>query len=163
MYFSTFVCRLPWSLGSSTFWNHLGLNRPEQGFLCLQYKRVKFTLVQAQRLCTGRTAHRGSRGVAVPFLDHGTRRGEGSASRPGRSLTPGKEPVSIVQEAGWTPWPVWKGAENLAPLPGFDPRTISNGPVHYSHIILNASTLAMSVAGTVSYEIQPIYIFLEDL
>jgi hypothetical protein len=29
--------------------------------------------------------------------------------------TPGKEPVSIVQEAGWTPGPVWTGAINLAP------------------------------------------------
>ena len=47
--------------------------------------KVKCTLVQALRLCTGRTAHRGSRGIALPFHDHGTRRGEGSASRPGRS------------------------------------------------------------------------------
>jgi len=38
---------------------------------------------------------------------------EGSASRPGRSL-PGKDPVPIVQEAGWAPGPVWTGAENLA-------------------------------------------------
>jgi hypothetical protein len=36
---------------------------------------IKCTLVQALRLCTGRTAHRGSRGIALPFLDHGTRRG----------------------------------------------------------------------------------------
>jgi len=28
---------------------------------------------------------------------------------------PGKDPVSIVQEAGWAPGPVWTGAENLAP------------------------------------------------
>jgi hypothetical protein len=41
--------------------------------------------------------------------------GEGSASRPGRSLLPGKDPVPIVQEAGWAPGPVWTGAENLAP------------------------------------------------
>ena len=41
-------------------------------------------------------------------------RGEGSASRPGR-FTPGKDPVPIVQEAGWAPGPVWTGAENLAP------------------------------------------------
>ena len=40
--------------------------------------------------------------------------GEGSASRPGR-FTPWKEPVPIVQEAGWAPGPVWTGAENLAP------------------------------------------------
>ena len=37
-------------------------------------KKVKCTLVQALRLCTGRTAHRGSRGIALPFHDHGTRR-----------------------------------------------------------------------------------------
>jgi len=35
-----------------------------------QYKRyVKCTLVQALRLCTGRTAHRGSRGIALLFHD----------------------------------------------------------------------------------------------
>ena len=37
--------------------------------------KVKVTVVQALRLCTGRTAHRGSRGIALPFHDHGTRRG----------------------------------------------------------------------------------------
>jgi hypothetical protein len=37
--------------------------------------KVKVTRVQALRLCTGRTAHRGSRGIALPFLDHGTERG----------------------------------------------------------------------------------------
>jgi hypothetical protein len=30
-------------------------------------------------------------------------------------LTPGKDPVFILQEAGWAPEPVWTGAENLAP------------------------------------------------
>ena len=35
-----------------------------------------------------------------------------------------KDPVPIVQEAGWAPGPVWTGTENLAPPPGFDPRTI---------------------------------------
>ena len=38
-------------------------------------KKVKCTLVQALRLCTGRTTHRGSKGIALLFLDHGTRRG----------------------------------------------------------------------------------------
>jgi hypothetical protein len=37
--------------------------------------KVNCTLVQALRLCTGHTAHRGSGGIALPFLDHGTRRG----------------------------------------------------------------------------------------
>ena len=30
------------------------------------------------------------------------------------ALSPGKEPVSIVQEAGLVPGPVWTGAENIA-------------------------------------------------
>jgi len=51
---------------------------------------LKCTLVQALRICTGRTAHRGSRVIALLFLDHGTRRGKGSESRTGRSLPPGK-------------------------------------------------------------------------
>ena len=36
--------------------------------------KVKVTLVQALRFFTGRTAHRGSRGIALPFHDHATRR-----------------------------------------------------------------------------------------
>jgi hypothetical protein len=36
----------------------------------LLIKKVKCTLVQALRLCTGRTAHRGSRGIALLFHDH---------------------------------------------------------------------------------------------
>ena len=37
-----------------------------------------------------------------------------STPRPGRFI-PGKDPVPIVQEAGWAPGPVWTGAENVAP------------------------------------------------
>jgi hypothetical protein len=37
-------------------------------------KKVNFTLVQALKLCTGRKDHRGSRGLALLFHDHGTRR-----------------------------------------------------------------------------------------
>jgi hypothetical protein len=33
----------------------------------------------------------------------------------GQSLTRGKDPVPIVQEAGWASGPVWTGSENLAP------------------------------------------------
>ena len=78
-------------------------------------RKVKVTLVQALRLCTGRTAHRGSRGIALPFLDHGTRMGSGISVTPQPLFTPEKNPVPIVQEAGWASGPVWTGAENLAP------------------------------------------------
>ena len=40
-----------------------------------QHVKVKYTLVQALRLCTGRTAQRGSRDIALLFHAHGTRRG----------------------------------------------------------------------------------------
>ena len=77
--------------------------------------KVKWTLVQALRLCTGRTAHRESRGIALLFHDHGTRRGWVVSVTPRPLFTPGKDPVPTVQEAGWVPGPVWTGAENLAP------------------------------------------------
>jgi hypothetical protein len=48
------------------------------------------------------------------FFNLGTRWGGWSTPRAGR-FTPGKDPVPIVQEAGWAPGPVWTGAENLAP------------------------------------------------
>jgi hypothetical protein len=38
-------------------------------------------------------------------------------------FTPGKDPVPIIQGAGWAPGPVWTRAENIAPS-GFDPRTV---------------------------------------
>ena len=78
-------------------------------------EKVKCTLVQALRLCTGRTAHRGSRDIALLFHDHGTRRGWGVSVTPRPLFTPGKDPVPIVQKAGWTPGPFWTGPENLAP------------------------------------------------
>jgi hypothetical protein len=40
------------------------------------------------------------RGIALPLRDLGARMGGWSAPRPGR-FTPGKDPVPIVQEAGW--------------------------------------------------------------
>jgi hypothetical protein len=76
---------------------------------------VKCILVQSLRLCTGCTAHTGSRGIALPFHDHGTRRGWGVSVMPWPLFTARRDPVPIVQEAGWAPGPVRTGAENLAP------------------------------------------------
>ena len=98
--------------------NMFRLNKkPSSGNLEYQIRKdkVKVTLVQALRLCTDRTAHRGSRGIAVPFHDHGTRRGWGVSFTPRPLFTPGKGPIPIVQEAGWAPGPAWTGADNLAP------------------------------------------------
>jgi len=91
--------------------------------MCIKVK-ANCTLVQALRLCTGRTAHRGSGGIALLFLDHGTRRRWKFSATPRPLFTTGKDPVLIGEESGWAPGPVWTDAENLAPPPtGFDPRT----------------------------------------
>ena len=78
-----------------------------------------------------------SGGTAQLFLSLGTRRGCVVSITPRPPLPPGKDPVPIVQEAGWAPEPVWIGAENLAP-PGFDParseslyRLSYPGSLHY--------------------------------
>ena len=34
-----------------------------------------------------------------------------------------REPIPILQEAGWAPEPVWRGTENF-PIPGFDLQTV---------------------------------------
>jgi hypothetical protein len=42
----------------------------QEGLCSMEYvSKVKVTLLQALRLCTGRTAHRGSRGIALLFYD----------------------------------------------------------------------------------------------
>ena len=56
---------------------------------------VKVTLIQALRLCTGRTTHRGSRGIALPFHDHGTRRAVRGQRHARPLFTPRKHPVPI--------------------------------------------------------------------
>ena len=58
---------------------------------------------------------KGSRGIALPFHDHGTRRGWGVSVTSRPLFTPRKDPVPIVQKAGWTPGPGLTGVENLAP------------------------------------------------
>ena len=80
-------------------------------FYNIKVKKVKVTLVQALRLCTGRTAHRGSRGIALLFRDHCTRRGEGSALRPGRSLPPGKTRYPLYRRL-WSKHVVLYSKEN---------------------------------------------------
>ena len=73
--------------------------------------------------CTGHTAYRGSRGIALPFLDHGTRRGEGWASRPGRSLSPGKTRHLLYRMLGG-PQSRSGQVRKISSPPGFDPWTV---------------------------------------
>ena len=57
-------------------------------------------------------AQRVGRGIALLFHNRGTRRGWVVSSTPRPHFTPGKDPVPILQEAGWTPEPVWTGGKS---------------------------------------------------
>ena len=100
--------------------------------------KVKCTLVQALRFCTGRTAHWGSIGIALLFLDHGTGTGWGVSITPRPLFTPGKTRYLLyrrlggpVQEAGWACTGGWVGpragldrCRKSRPPTGFDRRTV---------------------------------------
>ena len=103
--------------------------------------KVKVTLVQALRLCTGRTAHRGSRGIALPFHDHGTRRGWEVSVTPLPLFTPGKDPVPIVQEAGWA-----QGRSGQVRKISPPHRDSISGPSSQSLYLLSYSSHAISCA-----------------
>ena len=51
-------------------------------------------------------------GIALLFHDRGTRRRWVVSSTHRPHFTPGKDPVPILQEAGWAPGPVWKGEKS---------------------------------------------------
>ena len=53
------------------------------------------------------------RGIHLLFHDNGTRRGWEVSSMPWPHFTPRKDPVPILQEAGWAPGPVWMGGKSI--------------------------------------------------
>jgi len=57
-------------------------------------------------------AQRVGRGIALLFHDRDTRRGWVVSSKPRPHFTPGKDPVPILQEAGWAPGSVWAGGKS---------------------------------------------------
>jgi len=57
-------------------------------------------------------AQRVRRGIALLYHDRGTRRGWVVSSTHRPHFTPGKDPVPILQEAGWAPGPVWTGGKS---------------------------------------------------
>jgi hypothetical protein len=86
--------------------------------------KKKCTLVQALRLCTSHTAHRGSRGIALyPFLTTALKGGEGSASRLGRLLPQGNTRYLLYMMLDG---PQGRSGQvrKISPPPGFDPRTV---------------------------------------
>ena len=75
-------------------------------FVILILKKVKWS-----RYRLG-VAQRVGRDIALLFHDRGSRRGWVISSTPRSYFTPGKDPVPILQEAGWAPGPVWTGGKS---------------------------------------------------
>jgi hypothetical protein len=77
-------------------------------------------------------AQRVGRGIALLFHDLGTRRGEGSAARPGRTLLSGKTRYPLYRRLGGP-----KGrsgqARKISPPPAFDPRNVQPVVSHYTY------------------------------
>jgi hypothetical protein len=111
-------------------------------------KKVNCALVQALRLCTGRTAHRGSRGIALLFLDHGTKRGEGSASRLGRFLHPGKTRYPLYRRLGG---PQGRSGQvrKISPSPGFDPWTVQPVASRYTEHATRPTSFTLHVTTSI--------------
>ena len=92
------------------------LSEMKYNFILCKVK-VKFPLNKPWR---PRGEHRYSSTLPLTLVLNG---GDWSMPCPSHH-TPGKDPVTIVQEAGWALWSVWTGAEILSPPPGFNPQTI---------------------------------------
>jgi len=105
------IMRYVWGASDKTagsiLWIQENLNC---GFLQLQLhfkEKVKFSRYRPV------VAQRVGRVTAILFHDHSTRRGWVVSTTPWLHFTPGKDPVPIVQEAGWTPGLVWNGGKSV--------------------------------------------------
>jgi len=119
---------LPPSCAAVTKYENLNYLEPSRPFQACKWDCFTFTIISKAISVLHITyrnpsplrhrpgvAQRVGRGIVLLFHDRGTRRGCVVISTPRPHLTPGKDPVPILQEAGWAPGPVWTGAENLVP------------------------------------------------
>jgi len=125
-YYESNICKRSWYSGLA--WRHfetstalakaMGISLPpfQYDFLIL---KVKWSCNRPS------VAQRVGRGIALLFHGCGTRRGWVVSSTPRLHFTPGKDPVPIVQEAGWAPGPVWLGGKSR---PHWD--SIPDHPAH---------------------------------
>jgi len=82
-------------------------NKVNLSAILLVHKRI----IKWSRYRPG-VAQRVGRGIALLFHDRGTRTGWVVSSKPRPHFTPGKDPVPILQLAGWALGPVWTGGKS---------------------------------------------------
>ena len=117
-------------------------------------EKVKCTLVQALRLCTGLTAHRGSSGIAL-LHDHGTRRGWGVSVTPRPHFTPGKTRYPLYRRLGGLRDQSGQ-VRKISPPPGFDPRSVQPIASRYTDCAILANGVMWEwVVKTMSWLLYP--------
>jgi len=109
------IIRLPpdgfsWNLISE----HISKIFPKKIYvLLIPDKNNEYFTQKPMYICdTAGVVQRVGRGIALLFHDRGTRREWVVSSTPRPHFTPGKDPVPILQEAGWAPGPVWIGGKS---------------------------------------------------
>ena len=105
--------------------------------------KVKCTLVQALRLCTDATAHRGIRGIGLPFLDHSTRRGRGVSVTTRPPFTPGKTRYPLYRRLGGLQGRSGQ-VRKISPPPGFYPRTVQPVASRYTDYATRSTQFTVS-------------------
>ena len=93
-------------------------------------------------------AQRVGRGIALLFHDCGTRRGWVVSSTPRPHFTPGKDPVPILQEAGWAPGPFSTGGKSR---PHRD--SIPDRPARSQSLIINTRLKILKGNGVSAWKI----------
>jgi len=88
--------------------------RNEPGTCIQKEKHVQETKLDTLKWSRYRrgVAQRVGKSIALLFHDRGTRRGRVVSITLRPHFTPEKDPVPIVQEAGWAPGPVWTGGKS---------------------------------------------------
>ena len=120
--------------------------------VCYMYKKVKVkvTLVQALRLCTGHTAHRGSRGIALLFYDQRHYKGvRGQRQAPAALYPRGKTRYPLYRKLGG-PQGRSGHVRKISPPSGLDPRAVKTVTSSYTDwatrptITLNGRSIIMT-------------------
>ena len=111
--------------------------------------KVKCIVVQALRLWTGCTAHRGSRGLAVIFHGHGTRRGWGISVTPRPLFTPGKTRYPLYRRLSG---PQGRSVQvrKISHSQEFDPRTVQPVASRYTGYATRPTNIHCSVLNSLS-------------
>jgi len=120
-----------------------------------EHKKVKFP-----RYRPG-VAQRVGRGIALLFHDRGTRTGWVVSSTPRPHFTPGKDPVPILQEAGWAQGRSGQ-AENLI-FTGIRSRTVWTVVSRYTDWATRPAIYEYNHDKTTSYRMWPLIFFFVNI